>query len=166
MSMQEMNDIFDGMRQESLNTSEKARMRNELMHFMSEHPVRAPFSVRAADMAASFGDFLASRSQSRMRVLTMAFALALFVGIGTSYASEAALPGDPLYAIKVNFTEPIRGALAVSQAAKAQWNAQLVSRRLAEAESLAAEDKLTPVARTQIELALNQSVHEFDQNVA
>ena len=166
MYMDEMKDIFDGMRNEVLTSSEKTRMRNELVNFMSEHPVRAPFLIRAQDTVSSLGEFLASRSYSRFRVLSMAFAVVLFVGIGTSYAAEAALPGDPLYAIKVGVTEPIRGALAVSQAAKAQWNAELVSRRLAEAESLAADNKLTPIARTQIELALNQSVHQFDDNVA
>lgn len=166
MYMHEMNDIFERLRNESLTASEKTSMRNELVHFMSEHPARAPLRIRAQDTLSSLGEYLASGSYTRFRVLSMAFAVVLFIGIGTSYAAEASLPGDPLYGIKIGLTEPLRGALAVSQAAKAQWNAELVSRRLAEAESLAADNKLTPVARTQIELALNESVHQFDQNVA
>lgn len=168
--MMDHNDIFGPLKEATLTDAEKTRLRNALKLFMSEHPAVAPLFVRLtdrfADRLASFGDALASRHFMNAQFASVALVLVLFVGIGTSFAAEGALPGDPLYAVKIYVNEQVRGALAVSEASKAQWNVEQVSRRLAEAETLAAQDRLSEVARTQIELSLNESVKEFDENVS
>jgi hypothetical protein len=72
-------------------------------------------------------------------------------GTGTAFASEGALPGQPLYAIKTNVVEPVKLALATSAAAKAAVQAQLAQERVAEAEALAQRGTLD--ASTSAELA-------------
>jgi hypothetical protein len=70
-----------------------------------------------------------------------------------------------LYSFKTRVNEPIQGALAMSPQAKAEWSAELTSRRLQEAEELAATGGLTPVAMADIETGLNAAVERFDTNV-
>ncbi len=154
--------IFEDLKRQGLTDSERARLRNELSLYMSEHPLRAPLSVRMLDAIENWS----MPSFAYTRVLSAALALVLVVGIGTSYAAENALPGDMLYPIKVNVNEAVVGSLALSQSSKAEWNATQVSRRLEEAEKLAAEKRLTPIARAQIEMQINTTAHNFDTNVA
>jgi hypothetical protein len=84
--------------------------------------------------------------------------LLILVGVGgTAYASEDALPGDPLYAFKVSVSEPVQAALIPSEEGKASWHAILAERRLNEAARLAAENRLTP--DDQEKLAANFAEH-------
>jgi hypothetical protein len=160
------NTLFDHVKGESLGDSEKARMRNELSLFMSEHPARAPFSIRFLDWLGALGDRMTGAQLPHVRFASAALVLVLFVGVGTSYAAERALPGDPLYAVKIYVNEPVRGSLAVSAPSKAQWSAEVITRRLEEAETLASEDRLTPAARSQIEVQVNDAAHDFDTSVS
>lgn len=88
---------------------------------------------------------------------------ALLIGGGTSFAAEAALPGDILYSVKVRINEEVRALVSVSNESKANWEAQRAGRRLQEAETLADEGKLD--INTSIKLEENfgghaQKVHD------
>ncbi len=87
----------------------------------------------------------------------IAVALILVVGGGTAYAAEGALPGDILYSIKVSVNEPVSGAFAFTDEAKAGWHADIAEARLSEAEALADKGELT--ASTSDELAANFNEH-------
>lgn len=78
------------------------------------------------------------------RGFTVALSLVLIVsGAGsTLYAAESALPGDPLYAIKTDITEPLTRALVLSNEAEEAWHERIATRRLSEAEALAKEGRL------------------------
>lgn len=80
--------------------------------------------------------------------------LIVLLGGGTAYAAQAALPGELLYAVKVNVNEPVREALAVSTEAKAAFHANIAETRLEEAEALAAEGKLNASTSAEIEKRL------------
>jgi hypothetical protein len=58
----------------------------------------------------------------------------MLVGIGgtISYAAHDALPGDPLYAVKIRFNEPVRDALALSDDADANNAVNRAEQRLDE----------------------------------
>jgi hypothetical protein len=94
----------------------------------------------------------AARMFNRLEGLSRRFALqtvaacCILVVLGNSvaFAAEEALPGDSLYAVKVNIVEPVRAFIAVTPEAKAQWASDCVRRRLVEAERLIADDQLTP----------------------
>lgn len=160
----EIHNIFQELKKEGLTPVEKARLHNNLRLYMSEHPAHVPFSIRMYDVAQSLLRVIDSATLHRP--LATAFALVLVVGVGTSYAAESAIPGDVLYLVKIRINEPVKGSLVVSQAARANWHTELVTRRLEEAEVLAAEDRLTPLARTQIQTEINRSSERFDETVA
>jgi hypothetical protein len=86
-----------------------------------------------------------------------ALGLVLFISGGTAYAAEGALPGDLLYPVKVGAVEPVEGALAFSDEAKAGWNARVATARLDEAQALAEKGALT--AATSDELAASFNEH-------
>lgn len=73
-----------------------------------------------------------------------------------SSAAERALPGDILYAIKVGINEKIRTVFASTPEARAVVETQLAERRLEEATSLAAQGKLTPEAKTQVQASFEE----------
>jgi hypothetical protein len=87
-----------------------------------------------------------------------ALALAvLVVGAGgTAYAAGGALPGDALYTVKVSVNEPVAGALAVTPAAKAAHQASIATERLAEAQALAEDGRLTASTSAALALAFGE----------
>ena len=110
--------------------------------FASNTPVKSPIRVTSNTYL-----FFSSRMVS-----SFAFVLVVaVVGGGTAYAAEAAVPGDPLYAVKVNVTEPVRAALAFTPEAQADWHTKAVERRLKEAEVLAARGTLTADLKERLE---------------
>ncbi len=161
----DINDIFREVKQHALTDFERASMRNSLRAFMMDHPARPPFFVRLADGVSAMGDAFGSQSSLRYRFVPAALALFLVVGVGTSYAAEGAVPGDPLYAVKVGVNEKIHGALALSDAAKTTWHTERIERRLAEAEVLVAEGRLDPVTQAELESHLETSILAFDSQI-
>lgn len=145
---------------EGLSEHERAAIREELRVLMRAHPARAPFLLRALD------SFEAIIYQPRMQFGAATAALVLVMGTGTAFAAQNALPGEPLYGIKVNVEEPIAGSFATSPEAKANWSTQLAGRRITEAEQLASQNKLTTSAASTIADGLNQATESFDANVA
>jgi hypothetical protein len=135
-------------------------MRNVLLSVMREHPVQS-----SGAGVSRYQTILSYFDSTALRPVGFAFALVLVVGIGTSYAAEAALPGDPLYALKVSVTEPIQGVLAVSPVAKAEWNTELLSRRLEEAATLAAKGNLNDDARAAIESQIALKADDVQHSV-
>lgn len=112
-----------------LSASEKARMRESLFTDMER---LAPQTVRP------FGTLL--RIFSGCMAAVMIFVLA---GAGVSYAAESSLPGDALYPVKINLTEPLLVRLNSSIEAKVRVQARLATRRLEEAQRLAERSQLT-----------------------
>lgn len=151
---------FKFLKSEKLSDNERIRMKNVLLSVMAEHPVQV-----SAPIVPRYERILSYFDSSALRPIGFAFALVLVVGIGTSYAAEAALPGDPLYAVKVGITEPIQGVLAVSPVAKAEWDTELLSRRLEEAATLAAKGQLNDRARAAIESQIEIKADHVSRSV-
>lgn len=128
----------------SLSSAEKSAAFARISNFMEMHPVRSRPGV----------------SWRLLNVLRQPFALralpatAVIVGViamsgsGLAYAAEDALPGDPLYAVKVGMTEPVREALAGSVEQQARVRLWRLERRLQEMEFLLQNDRLTDQQRS------------------
>jgi hypothetical protein len=133
----------------------KVRMRAELLAYAELHESEgAPLGASAAPIRSPFASVFFP-----MRIYAgLAAVLLIIVSLGgTAYASESSLPGDLLYSVKIGVTEPIQTALVPSERGKAAWNAILAERRLEEAAELAAQNRLTPAAQS--ELAANFTAH-------
>jgi hypothetical protein len=116
----------------SLDARERTSMREQLLAYTEAHP------MPAKALPSPFWSVFAS---SPLRYALSALLIFGTLG-GVTYAAEDTVPGDILYAVKVSVTEPAVQSLAVSEQAKAKWQATRAERRLSEAVRLAAEDKL------------------------
>ncbi len=162
---QDFGHIFKEMKNEALSESERISMRNTLLAHMSAHPAKAPFAIRMADALAALADSFGEQSTGSLRFVPAALAMVMVVGLGTAYAAEGAVPGDALYAVKLNVNEPLQGALALTEKSKASWQTERIERRLTEAEALAAEGRLTPVAQAQLQTEIHLTAAKFDANI-
>lgn len=147
----------------ALSDNEKKLMRNELVAFMHDHPVRNTLASRITVSVFLYASFAIHR-YGRPAV---AFALILVVGIGgTSYAAEGALPGSALYSVKLNVNEKVAGALKFGSKEQAEWSAERATRRLEEAEKLAVRGELDAEKQTQLEELFDAHAAEFARVVA
>lgn len=67
--------------------------------------------------------------------------LAIFTG-GGLFGAEASLPGDYLYAVKVDFNEPIITAVQITDRRIANWRSEQVEKRMLEVERLILRDDI------------------------
>lgn len=149
-----------------MTTSERTQIRGYLRAYMFEHPARAPLYIRVLDWVDARLRFSADRAtHSTARFVSTALVLILFAGIGTSYAAQASLPGDSLYAVKVNVNEKIASVMAVTPVARAQFDAGLAERRLEEVEILAAANKLTPEIGIELHARINEATANFNDSL-
>lgn len=95
-----------------------------------------------------------------------ALLISVVVGGGVSFAAENSLPGDLLYAIKININEEVRAALAVSNVAKADLEARLAERRIEEAEKLAERGELNEEKRAELESKLRNHAERAKEKIA
>jgi hypothetical protein len=106
-----------------------------------------------------FNRIIASLNFNNQNILFMpafVIALMLLVGGGTSAAAAKSLPGDFLYPIKTEVNERLETALTFNDADKASLHAELAHERLFEAETLAAEGKLSTSTAEKIAENLKQ----------
>ena len=135
----------------------KTRMRDALDAYVDLHELQAPIAAHAAIRSPFFSYNLFSG--------VLAFVLILLVGGGSAaYAAEGSVPGSALYPVKVSVIEPVQGALITSAAGQASWHAKLASRRLEEATTLAAADKLDPAKQEYLQTKFNTEVDASNQD--
>lgn len=140
------------------------RMREELsayadLHSLSTATTGAGSKASALTPSVHFSYF----SASFFRISAALVVLVSMLG-GTAYAANDALPGQPLYQVKLNLTEPVQTALIPSVQGKAAWHAILAERRLEEATDLAVAGKLD--ASTQGTITDNFAQHVQDSSAA
>lgn len=78
-------------------------------------------------------------------------AILLLFGGAATFAAENSLPGDFLYPVKTEITEPVRVLLSTSLAADGQLEIEFANKRLKESESLAVRGKLNSTHRANLE---------------
>ncbi len=120
-------------------------------------PVKSPWTIY------SFNVWI---QQHRWVPALAVVVIVLLAGNSAVRASNDALPGESLYSLKVNIVEPVRVALASTPVAKAEIRAELVQKRLQEAETLAARGTLTEAQEQQIEQSVEVQKTQLAINVA
>ena len=147
-----MNNLFeqfkDDYRSHQMTDAEKSSMRTSLISHMGaplSRPQKSPYS-----------------SWVRFSLRTLAFGIIgiMASGVGLTYASHNAMPGDTLYAFKVHIAEEIIERTKVSSPQRAQYAIERMARRLDEAEYLATSSSLT--AEHQSDLTRLAAAHAQD----
>lgn len=134
----------------SLTREERERMRGTIHAYMQMRPIRS-HREHFASKPAFWGPLFAHRLIAAGIVVAVMTSSA-----GVSFAAESALPGDALYVIKTSINEPVRGALALTPAAKATWAIRVASERAQEAATLAAQDKLDETTEESLQESLTE----------
>lgn len=129
----------------SLTDAERIRMKNVLRAHMAANPLARVEPLERPVPSPYFRYWVRKPATFVAAVLVISL-----VGGTTSYAAEGALPGDLLYSIKTLVNEPVREALAVSVASQASVQADIASRRLDEAQQLAAAGRLSTSTATDL----------------
>lgn len=133
---------LSGAEREALRAELIAKMRSD----NARRPILSPWS----------GLFATRRFQAALLIAV------IIIGYGSSaaLAAEGSLPGDILYPVKTRVVEPLaRLVAAQTPAAKADFEAALLDRRLREAETLDDEETLdAPLRETVRENVRAQSV--------
>lgn len=83
-------------------------------------------------------------------MMGLIIALVIAVSGGVSVAAETSVPGDMLYSVKTSVNEQVRGMIATSAEAEAEWEVRLAERRLEEAAKLDARGDLAPGIATKL----------------
>ncbi len=149
----EMKTLFETVKKVSFSTAEKNKQRETLRLYMHT-PIPAfiqddPFnkdtnnSVNYPVLSPFFPQVNFFHSLlTQTRFITFALALVLVVGTGTAFASKNALPGDPLYRVKLNVTEKAETLLSFGSQSQAEIALLHATTRLEEVETLTAQGKL------------------------
>lgn len=130
----------------ALSEQEKAFMRSQIFGLPAQAGDTPASQVPVPSYVVSNFQFFSVRFMPALAAI-----LIVMLGAGTTYAAQAALPGDLLYTIKVGVNEPVREALAVSAESKVAFHTEVAETRLEEAEALAAEGRLSADTSDQIE---------------
>ncbi len=136
-----MNRKFQELR---LSQEERSAQKHQLQIYMREHAaVKSP---------AHFGLFIFRPALSALSLLVV------LSGLGSvSYAAEISLPGDALYPIKIQITEPLRQLLKTSPETKLSWEIELTNKRLEEARKLIYDDRLDGKAEAELLASIEQT---------
>jgi hypothetical protein len=143
----------------SLTAAESARMRATLHSYTQMRPIHA--HAGPEHVVRSWSGIFAHPALALVAICAI-----LGSSAGVSYAAESALPGDVLYPIKVAVNEPVRGALATTAKAKADWAIQVTGERAKEAATLAAEHRLDEQTQVALEHNLTEHVQIATDSIA
>lgn len=155
-------------REVRLSAEEKSLMREALVRHMEFRPVRNIDSSRL-QLVKGFGLIPSPFSISHLRnkkFMPILAILGLLMSGSVSFAAENTVPGDVLYPVKVHVNETVRGAVAVTPQAKAQWDVRLVERRLEEVEKLAATPDALPEVKEAAQVNLEQYTDRVGERIA
>ena len=141
----------------SMDADVKKKTRAMLAEYASMKPVRPAGAGTQKAAPASVLSYFQQHTHLTPMPVFVAALIFMFTG-GTAYAAQGALPGDPLYPIKVGVTEPLQGALATTPQAKAEWSVELAQRRLQEASTLASQGRLNNNTSNEIQTNLDAQV--------
>jgi hypothetical protein len=137
-----------------LRADEKRDLKEKLVSYMEYHPLPAnlkadkklvnnqPEKIQAEPFKEWAIPFQA--------IFKYSSAVAILVMVVIPFVAEKAVPGDALYAVKVQFNEELRGTLTFDSFQKVEWETERLNRRIAEARLLASEGRLTAEAEADV----------------
>ncbi|MDD2807667.1 MAG: DUF5667 domain-containing protein [Patescibacteria group bacterium] len=142
---------------------DRINIRNHLLQHIEENPAVSILDLVRQQHRQEQFSFSSLLLIKKTMLASIIIALIIATSGVTSVAAEGALPGDILYPVKININEEVRSAFNLSTDAKANWEAELTSRRLQEAEKLAVENRLQADTQGQLRQAIENHFTKFNQ---
>ncbi|MGH7249872.1 MAG: DUF5667 domain-containing protein, partial [Minisyncoccia bacterium] len=141
MEEDNLNKGIEQIKKISMTEAEKARILEYVTSSpLKKEPMQSPYAIYS---------FMAILKEKRVALYVSVFCL-LIVGSGTVFASVNSLPGNILYPIRINILEPIHSAFIFSAEGKLNYQSDLATERLVEAETLAEDNKLDTSKETEL----------------
>lgn len=104
--------------------------------------------------------------QHGLRIALSSFLFVVFVGGSISAVASSALPGDPLYAFKVNVNEEISVAFLNTSEEKVAYQQSLVQKRVGEIKTLAETKTLTKEKQAMAQKALDGNIKNLSSELS
>ena len=146
-----------------LQAAEKRELRERLVAYMEYHPLPAEMKAKKATPAVVAPVVSETFTMIKVPFHTLfkySAAAAVVVLVLFPFVAERAIPGDALYAIKVQFNEEVRSTLTFDGYQKVEWETERLNRRIAEARLLASEGRLTE----EVEAEVAEAVRTHTEN--
>lgn len=138
----------------SLSEQERGRIRSHLVHLMHTTPVQPTESLLYKGLHIG------------LRIALSSFMFFIFIGGSVSAVADNALPGDPLYAFKLNVNEEIKGLFQKTPEQKVAYSAQRVENRVKEIKTLAESKTLTEAKRATVQKALDEHIKTLSDDLS
>ncbi len=100
-----------------------------------------------------------------LRIALSSFLFFIFVGGTVSAVADNALPGDPLYAFKLNVNEEIKGFFQQTPEEKVAYNAKRVETRVKEIKTLAESKTLTKAKQATVQKAIDEHIKDLSADL-
>ena len=162
--MNSLNRFIAQLKKIALTKEERAADRRQLLAFMEMKPIRKELMARQETMAPSRIPQKSIIMQFFLKPMPIALAAMLLIG-GVARGAQNALPGDPLYPIKIA-GESIHATLTFDAASQANLEIKLAVERLDEAEKLASKGTLNAKARAKIEANFDEHAERVKTRIA
>ncbi len=143
-----------------LSHSEKTDLRERVVSYMEYHPLPLALKEEGALGISSGITPVRLVHVNGWRIFQAVVASVGVFVLSISYLAEQSVPGDSLYAVKVQFNEELRSTLTRSPYEKVVWETERLNRRIAEARLLASEGRLTDA----VEAEVADAVREHSEN--
>ncbi len=128
-----------------LSESERGHIRAHLAHIMQQESV--------------YRHSLLQRGiYHGLRIALSSFLFFIFIGGTISAVADNALPGDPLYAFKLNVNEEVKGFFQNTPQEKVAYGAKRVENRVNEIKTLAESKTLTKAKQATVQKALDTHI--------
>lgn len=152
--------LKNGAKHTRLSTVEKAAIKSQLLHYAKTHPTHlAANSSRTISSPFNISNF---RNKKSISILVIG---GLLTFGSVSLAAENTVPGDVFYPIKIHINEQVRGAIAVTPKAKAEWDVRKAERRLEEVEKLAVAPSVSREIKNAAEENFNASANKVEERI-
>ncbi len=153
-----------------LSAAEKTELRERLLSYMEYHPLPAELKSQKAQPGLQKSPLLQEAFTTVSIPFSFLFrsvaAVAVFMLVVVPFVAERAVPGDTLYAVKVQFNEEIRSTLTFDSVQKVEWETERMNRRIAEARLLASEGRLTEEVEAEVAMAVRTHSQNAQKEIA
>lgn len=144
-----------------LSETEKGFLRSKISEFISFSPIRGKAPILREKTYISIFEV-----QHFMKAASLVLIIAVVVGgTGVSYAASNALPGEALYAVKVNINEGLEESLARTPQAKLALQSEHIQKRLDEVQTLRKENRLSPATQKIVIAKLDEHTESASKSI-